>query len=125
MSPTVNVSDLATAWLNANYDQKLALAETLKQQFRLEDVSSLKRTFIKSDFFYLDHRLDLVVHEVDKDWFIENVMMKQTSKQKHSDITDFILDLFMSASHHIEKPRDILGRSLLKLIMQMHQDQVI
>jgi hypothetical protein len=51
--------------------------------------------------------------------------LKLCNKQKFCLTHEFISELFMSSLDVVENTRDVIHRHLLKLIMDMHQDQVI
>jgi hypothetical protein len=47
------------------------------------------------------------------------------SVSKLTETKDFMIDLVMSSVNSIEKPKDIIFRTLLTLIVKMRQNQVI
>lgn len=123
-APALKVQDLCNAWINATVDKKTDLQEALKTQLKELDNQKLKQIYIRTDFFIHEYRFEYKIQENEKATFID-YLLRQVHKAKPTEARDFILDLFMSSTQYIEKPRDVMSRILLKLVMNMHQDLVI
>lgn len=82
-------------------------------------------------FLYDSHYIDFTIHDSELNDLISNFNKMQSGSRvttmipKLKECMDLVMNLFLSNVKTIERSQDIMNRTMLTLIKQMHQDQVI